>query len=1116
MAKARENVVIKIDVDAKGIRPQLKLVEERLKAFQRSVERNERSLKNLSTESDKFQRKMGVFNRTLATTNKHVATTNKHVAKSTSSINKASTAMNRASSNANKLNRRVGGLGMTFRKVGMFAQKFFKVLTKFSFIVYAVEVAVLTTALLGAKLAMATGRVAAQGYQAALKGVAAGATAAAVAIAVAAASMRQFQEAQLAPFVGGSSAAARLTRGMDPTLVGLMGREEAGKSVASLAKQGVGNGQQNAVLRQLYNISGGDTSQVSSLIAKLGDPAAFSEEVKGAAGGAFASAGSSKFSTSGELVSALGSGSLTADNLQGFAASMGSTMIGTLKTEGSTLFGIFASIGESLIEPFRQTVKLVASTVRNFVIDITPAIMQLGEVMGGEKGIASGFQKMADRLEGLIERSMPLMGGFMETMGRWSENTEMFFRRMGDAMGPLESGAEVIMDMFGSIFGGMVGNGVLANFNKTLTENADTFRALGDSIGNLFRAFLGGSAGDGMLDFVRGLTDVFNTFATEVVPPLKDISERLWDIILVGLPPILDVLGDLLQVLSGVVTTVASVTGAASSVPGGSAVAAAATGGLFLGRSNMRAAKAGRAAQGAAYVRGPGMFAQSRSAFNKWGTSALNFGRAPMQGPAIGGGTLAARGAAATMAGGGLAIGGGLLALNSAGDAMKGDNSAFNIGQGAAGGAAIGSMIPVVGTVVGAGIGAAIAWGVGNWQKKQNEGNSDKYFDGIFGEDSELNAAERLNEYNYALENQDQIIQQIDGDTQRFTDKMADLKGPMADLNDALESQMAPNIKFLQEELGYTAEHARDFALSLDGVVNVMTGMQFGAFDDMVQGMTGFSMSGSQMFAGTDAAATNRRAGLDGQMDAITAAGGLEEAYLQSPAIVEQLFDSLRLEGQLRGETDAGSVQYAMEVLEGNFGKSDFLDQAAGTFIDGWGETNGILTEGFASTTAGLTDLLGETKGFYNEMITKGFKEGVFDRTLDAALGGTATEAGRAAAAAGRDPNSNIYNSKTRGVMDSYGATATVLTRIANDVRVESPVKLSVSGVLQPEAIQTIVNAVNTQLIDMEALVGNALSDAATQIDTSDVAPSNNTHDFGNGGSNFDNMNEGRAAGPYG
>ena len=115
---------------------------------------------------------------------------------------------------------------------------------------------VLTTVLLGAKLAMATGRVAAQGYSIALAGVASAATAAATAVAIAAALMRQFQEAQLSPFTGGLGGAAMRNRSVNPMLRGLMGSEATQQVLRGLSKSGVHVSQQNAVLSELFKLFG--------------------------------------------------------------------------------------------------------------------------------------------------------------------------------------------------------------------------------------------------------------------------------------------------------------------------------------------------------------------------------------------------------------------------------------------------------------------------------------------------------------------------------------------------------------------------------------------------------------------------------------------------------------------------------------------------------------------------------------------------------------------------------------------------------------------------------------------------------------------------------------------
>ena len=148
----------------------------------------------------------------------------KRMAKTIARMDRRGNGMNdrfkKLDNNLGKLSRTVQGLFRGFTRL-------FTMFAKFSFLAMAGEIALFSAALLGVKLALITGRAAASLYNITLKGLSVTAASVASALATAAAAMRQFQEAQLSPFLGGGvtgmGQVARMGRGLGATTSGLLG-----------------------------------------------------------------------------------------------------------------------------------------------------------------------------------------------------------------------------------------------------------------------------------------------------------------------------------------------------------------------------------------------------------------------------------------------------------------------------------------------------------------------------------------------------------------------------------------------------------------------------------------------------------------------------------------------------------------------------------------------------------------------------------------------------------------------------------------------------------------------------------------------------------------------------
>ena len=1013
-----ERVTLKLDVDTDT--SSLVKATSQMKAFERAANSNDRSLKNMGRGLD-------------------------------------------------RANQRFTKLGRTFRRVGQAAVKFLSIFTKFSFIAYAGQVAVLTTALLGAKLAMATGRVAAQGYSIALKGVATAATAAATAVAIAAASMRQFQEAQLSPFTGGVGGAATRNRSLSPMLRGLMGSEVTQQALRGLSKSGVGVGQQNAVLRELFNISGGDSKQVTSLIGAIsGDPGTFKEAVGQSAGGA-AAGGRAGNLQGQQLIQLLASGGLTAGT--GFANLdnvMGQTVVGTLKTELQSLLTVLSDAGEGLLGPTRDTIRLLSGTLTNFVQRSMPLIMKFGDMVLGADGLASGMQKMSNSLFRMMKDTLPRLEGFVGRMSDMASATRMFFRDMGNALRPLESGAEVLMTVFGNIFGGMGGNGVLDRFNRTLTENASSFEAFGESIGNVFRAFFAGSGGgDSMVSVVDRMTDAFNQFAVDVVPELKDFANTMKDLFLNAMPPLFSALSNILGMITPIFTAVVNMS---NSVPGGGGDIANLLlfGSLIAGKGrfsrvgrNTRALSANTAAlTGAPAVAGgfgSGRFGQflapgnmgGRDFLRTLGSNRMGFGRVASMSPgmatAAGVGTL------------GLGVAGGALSINALQDANRtGDLSGFNLAQGVGGGAALGFMLGgAPGAAIGAGVGGAGTILTGRAAQRRRGANLNRFTnDNLVS--STLSAEEQLANFNATMDNVDQIAQNNDMSADDLRKRLEDLKPAMDDIHDQIEAKVTPRISMLTEVFGFAADEADQLARNLSNVeFNRLAVDNFNAFAQDATAGFGFGAR-FQRTSANKSLLSNAQGGLEASLRSqfggdLDVAARSEDGRRQ----IEALFNNIVSQSMLvEGQTGIGAEMTAIGMLETIFGKSDFVSEL---------ETGNAE---LLSVDQRIENLIGEGNGSL-ESITE-ILDGAFGGEAEAQLRRELGSQFDAMYDGERAPNIAARN---QFINDRIG------TQMGAMLQVQNPISVSVSGVLTDDAVQRIQQIAEEAAAQIETNVLETVAD---------------------------------------
>ena len=706
----------------------------------------------------------------------------------TDKIGKASARLRRTTKDWDRLTSKIQALGVIAGKTSKMFVNFFTAMSKLATKGLALEMAAVGIAILSAKAAMITGRGAARLYQQALQGVALSAGAAAVAIGTLAGAAREFAQVNLIPAMGGlrQSMAAIRSVASDPRL-SIFGMETLPGLVGSLGRSGMGQANINPVLRALGDITGGDSKQMQQMARAVA-----AAQQKGTVGQETISAfeqlgpqfkgvtkGMSGMS-SDKFISGLIGGDFTPEVFKGQLERMNQTLMGTVKGFITRMAHEFAEFGQVFVQPMRDAFLSIERILKRSLVQTRVVLRQFGlnELI---PGLVESFDNMAVSMVRLINKELPKLTEVGASFRDFFGGIGGWFRKIGEALRPLEKGADVLIDVltpaWTELFGG---TGLIGSFNDMLIKNRDAWIDLGEAFGHIVRGIMqifdeGNRIIVGNLPV---LTSFFNIVANDVMPAIKSMLSLFKDAFFELLPTMGSALS---SIASGVTAVSASLSGLLKTPGLGTLLAVAVMGGM---RSRAMfsplhgLAMAGRVGGGPGMMPGGAMGA-ARSNFasgRAWATASPFAAAGSAKGmggkfAGMRGGWRAMTGKSGNMLGKGMgyagrgALGMGLAALGPAlgldkgaaqmggmlamfspqlgaavaglGTAMKSRTAAGGAVSGAAGGAALGSMLGPWGALAGAGIGAAVGAFFGDRNKKKFEKKAEDLADtigeGLFG-----------------------------------------------------------------------------------------------------------------------------------------------------------------------------------------------------------------------------------------------------------------------------------------------------------------------------------------------------------------------------------------------
>ena len=490
----------------------------------------------------------------------------KRMAKTIARMDRRGNGMNdrfkKLDNNLGKLSRTVQGLFRGFTRL-------FTMFAKFSFLAMAGEIALFSAALLGVKLALITGRAAASLYNITLKGLSVTAASVASALATAAAAMRQFQEAQLSPFLGGGvtgmGQVARMGRGLGATTSGLLGGQGSQQLIGSLARAGFSGGTGIRLGQQVSALFNYDPKAAAQFVGTLGQARTTGSlgpaiQALTAAPGFAKNTNISATNLSG-LVSLINSGNIINPAFAGQGDLLGRTFIGTAKTSFVGLRDQFADVGDDLLEPMRQSFLQIANILRENFLGLQVIIQRFGADSMGPTMVTIFDRMMRFITENVIDHL-----GNIKEMGEnfvgFFRSVRNFFVGMGDFLGRYEPAANVIIDMFKAASNANKSS-LFRDFSRNLVSNRDSIMQFGSSMGkfmggvfNLFEAGNNAFFGGG----IDRIGSIVNAIVDEVFPAMKDFFGAASPL-MERLPTILEMIADGLRMLTPVMSGLFQVVG---------------------------------------------------------------------------------------------------------------------------------------------------------------------------------------------------------------------------------------------------------------------------------------------------------------------------------------------------------------------------------------------------------------------------------------------------------------------------------------------------------------------------------------------------------------------------
>lgn len=401
--------------------------------------------------------------------------------------------------------------------------------------------------------AFVVGNAAMKAMRATLGPLAAGMTAVVAAAAAASAAIREQQAAMWAyktknapEFGGGVNQTRQVMRTLQSdTELATVGIENLNKAYSTVSKTSTFTAKSQVILKGLMDFASAGQpieegiQKASELIAMLQDSKKSFSDVKASAQQLFpdkkamdkalkdlkitTKQGLEKAITSGELAKAAG--------VEGQFKTVSSTVMNQFKGFITQIRGLFADMGQPLLEPIANAAQQIFNILRRGFIQISGNTQKFG--MGSMlEGLVSMVDKLTTWSVNLINNNIKSVDGMFSKMAGWWKDFKYGWNEVLDRLRPFIDGAEVIEKMFGQVWihvKNIVGS-KFNDFNSWLVQNEETVLEFGAKVGDL-------------------ITSIMN-FQTEMRKILQDLMPFINDVV-GGIASMVDQMTGFIKLLRG-------------------------------------------------------------------------------------------------------------------------------------------------------------------------------------------------------------------------------------------------------------------------------------------------------------------------------------------------------------------------------------------------------------------------------------------------------------------------------------------------------------------------------------------------------------------------------------
>ncbi len=196
---------------------------------------------------------------------------------------------------------------------------------------------------------------------------------------------------------------------------------------------------------------------------------------------------------------------------------MNGTLIGQLKSYLGQAKSLFADFGQPLLAPVKDAFKEIFSTLKYAFMKISVSFQQFAGKQG-LPAIVTFVEKLSNLMVNLTQKYLPGAAGWFEKFARPFQYMKEFFKEtLPNTLRPYKESARVITDMFGKIFGPLIGGNV-KRVGDLIKDNKVELLDFADATGRLLQN-LNKLSGEMMKAFMRVLpllTPIINSLASLV------------------------------------------------------------------------------------------------------------------------------------------------------------------------------------------------------------------------------------------------------------------------------------------------------------------------------------------------------------------------------------------------------------------------------------------------------------------------------------------------------------------------------------------------------------------------------------------------------------------------